>query len=155
MELNTGLNKNQREKVSKVLNKLLANEFVLYTKTRNYHWNVVGPNFTTLHKFFEENYQTIEGFIDDSAERVRMLGQTPLGSMKEFLETTTLKENTKQLKSQDMIKDLLNDHETIIRELREGIEEAENNSDSSNADFMTGVMEEHEKIAWMLRSMLE
>ena len=84
-----------------------------------------------------------------------MLGQTPLGSMKEFLETTTLKENTKQLKSQDMIKDLLNDHETIIRELREGIEEAENNSDSSNADFMTGVMEEHEKIAWMLRSMLE
>ena len=148
-QLNIGLSDKQRNGVVDILNAALADEFVLYAKTRNYHWNVTGPQFNDLHKFFEAQYQEIEGFIDATAERGRSLGGTALGSMQGFLKHTRLKENTgAPPAAMDMIADLLGDHEAIIRQLREDITKAgDKHGDEGTADFLTNNMEAHEKMA--------
>ena len=155
-QLNIGLNDKQRTGVVDILNAALANEFVLYTKTRNYHWNVTGPQFNDLHKFFDAQYVEIEGFIDDTAERARSLGGIAVGSMQGFLKYTTLKEHTgTPPAAMEMVVDLLGDHETIIRQLRKDIATvSEKHGDEGTADFLTGTMEAHEKMAWMLRAFL-
>ena len=155
-QVNIGLNDKQRNGVVDILNAALANEFVLYAKTRNYHWNVMGPQFNDLHKFFEAQYEEIEGFIDDTAERARALGGTALGSMQGFLKHTRLKESTgTPPAAMDMVADLLGDHEAIIRQLREDIATVTDKyGDDGTADFLTGTMEDHEKMAWMLRAFL-
>ena len=141
--------------VAALLNNLVADEFVLYTKTRNAHWNIVGPGFMELHKFFQSQYEQLDEIIDGVAERVRSLGHFALGSLKDFTALTRLNEKKYDISNQnEMIKDLLADHETIIRILRKDIVACAENKDLGTSDFVCGLMEQHEKMAWMLRSYL-
>jgi starvation-inducible DNA-binding protein len=157
MSPNIGLLEEQREGVVVILNTLLADEYLLYTKTRNYHWNVVGPQFNDLHKFFEAQYNELNEIVDDVAERGRVLGGHALGTMTEFLKYTRLEEQTGYYPdARDMIADLLADHEALICHLRVDLETcAERYHDAGTNDFLTGLMEQHEKMAWMLRAFLE
>lgn len=148
------INKSDQEKVCVKLNELLANEFVLYTKLRNFHWNVVGPHFQEYHKFFEETYNEVEENIDDTAERVRTLNQRPLSSMKEFLEHTTLEENLKEnMSAHDMLKELIQDYEHLILNFNEKISFMQEVGDVGTEDFLTGMLQEYEKKLWMIKSM--
>ena len=115
---NIGLSDSQREGAANILNGILADEYVLYTKTRNFHWNVTGPEFDDLHKFFEGQYEQIDEIIDEVAERVRALGKIPIATLGEFLKATRLKESTKTLTAVQMVEKLLEDHDTVIRQLR-------------------------------------
>jgi starvation-inducible DNA-binding protein len=157
MSPNIGLLEEQREGVVAILSTLLADEYLLYTKTRNYHWNVVGPQFNDLHKFFEAQYNELNEIVDDVAERGRVLGGHALGTMTEFLKYTRLEEQAGYYPdARDMIADLLADHEALIRYLRGDLETcAERYHDAGTNDFLTGLMEQHEKMAWMLRAFLE
>ena len=139
-----------------LLNTLLADEYLLYTKTRNAHWNIQGPNFIELHKFFESQYDALDIIIDDVAERVRALGHFALGSLKDFTAITRLSEHNHDFSDQKhIIQTLLEDHESLIRSLRNEIAvTGDEHKDLGTADFMTGLMEQHEKMAWMLRSHL-
>lgn len=151
-----GLNDEQRAGVAGILKGLLADEYVLYTKTRKYHWNVEGPHFHDLHKFFESQYEEIDETIDEVAERVRALGVYATGSLVEFLNDASLKEDhSGQISAIQMIENLLSDHEAVIRSLRVDLEKVKDEfGDAGNQDFLTGLLESHEKMAWMLRSML-
>ncbi|HYS16660.1 MAG TPA: DNA starvation/stationary phase protection protein [Candidatus Binatia bacterium] len=157
MNSNLGIDDKDRAGVVKILNALLADEYVLYTKTRNYHWNVVGPQFNDLHKFFAEQYEAIDDFVDDVAERARTLGGHSVATLSEFVEAARLKEHPGQYPSaEDMLENLLADHEAIVRQLRADADAAATNyHDMGTNDFLTGLMEEHEKMAWMLRAFQE
>ncbi len=157
MRINIGLNDKQRGGAITVLNTLLADEFVLYTKTRRFHWNVTGPNFSELHRFFEEQYQLLDEIVDEVAERVRMLDGMAAGSLEEYLKLTHLPEDAnKKMDVKGMIGALLNDHESIAQHLRQDLNAVEEKSgDVGTADFMTDLMQRHEKMAWMLRSFLK
>jgi starvation-inducible DNA-binding protein len=157
MALNIGLKDAQRKGVIGLLKPLLADEYVLYTKTRNYHWNVTGPHFHDLHKFFESQYDALDGKIDDIAEFIRSLGEKSPGSLAEFLSAARLKEaGAKALTATQMVEDLLANHESIIRQLRQDVDAAGDQFHSADvADFLTGLLEEHEKMAWMLRAVLD
>ena len=152
--MNIGIAERNREAVVEILNRLLSDEYVLYTKTRNYHWNVKGPEFSELHKFFESQYEELDEIVDETAERARALGGDSLGTLEEFLARTRLKESPGDYPdAKKMIADLLSDHETIIRELREDLQASiDTYQDMGTSDFLTGLMERHEKMAWMLRS---
>ncbi len=155
MKANIGISEKNLLETAKVLNTLLADEFVLYAKTRNYHWNVTGPSFSELHKFFEGQYEQLGEIMDSVAERVRMLGHFSLGSLRAFLKATRLTEGQDETNAQKMIQNLLDDHEAIIRAVRKDIDiVTDKYKDSGSADFLTGIMEDHEKMAWMLRSYL-
>ena len=156
MAMNIGLSQQQRQAVVDILSRLLADEYLLYTKTRNYHWNVVGPQFNDLHKFFETQYEAIDEVIDDVAERARTLGGHAVGTLTEFKQLGRLKEQPgRRPAARQMLQDLLADHETVIRTLRKDLETADKHEDAATSDFLTGLMERHEKMAWMLRSFLE
>ncbi|MFI5362283.1 MAG: Dps family protein [Elusimicrobiota bacterium] len=155
MNATIGLKESARAKVLAVLDPVLADEYALYTKTRNFHWNVVGPNFHDMHKFFEAQYEILDGHVDAVAERSRALGGRALGSLKEFLGAARLKESLgRTMKASVMLAELLRDHEELIRTLRADVDETTRLGDAGTADFLTGLMEEHEKMAWMLRSHL-
>ena len=151
-----GLKDAARTAVVDILNTTLSDEVMLYVKTRNYHWNVVGSDFGELHKFFEGQYEQIEDFMDDTAERARALGGHALGTLAEFLKKARLKETPGRYpKAQGMITDLLADHESLIQSMRKDLQTCQDkHGDAGTADFLTGLMEQHEKIAWMLRSYL-
>ena len=155
MDLNIGLSEKQRKAVVKILNVLLADEHVLYIKTHNYHWNVTGPHFHDLHKFFEAQYEELGDIIDDVAERARELGGPAEATLSEFLKATRLKETPGQYpNAKVMIKNLLVDHEKLISQLRQDLETVQNkHHDAGTCDFLTGIMEKHEKMAWMLRAL--
>jgi starvation-inducible DNA-binding protein len=158
MVVNIGLSDNNRRAVVEILQPHLADLHVLYVKTRNYHWNVVGSRFQPLHEVFEEQYDTLEETIDAVAERIRALGEKAPGSMTEFLAMARLKEEPAgNFPTADaMLQNLLADHEAIIRQLREDIRTTdEKYGDTGTADFLTGLIEGHEKTAWMLRAFLE
>ncbi|WKN31237.1 DNA starvation/stationary phase protection protein [Porifericola rhodea] len=152
-----GLSENKRAESAEILNLLLADASVLYTKTRNFHWNVTGPLFYSLHNLLEEQYQELATSTDEIAERVRQLGFNAVGSMQEFLNITRLEEAKKDgLSDKDMVKALVKDHEEVVRTMRKDIEKLEDElGDVGNADFVTGLMQAHEKMAWMLRSLLQ
>jgi starvation-inducible DNA-binding protein len=156
MQAQIGIKPKDAAEVALSLNKLLADENVLYIKTRNAHWNVEGPDFHTKHKFFEEQYGQLEGIIDDVAERIRSLGHYAEATMQGFLKLTHLTEQTREKNdSHGFIKELLEDHESIIIHLRERINlYADKWHDQGSSDFITGLMETHEKMAWMLRAHL-
>lgn len=155
MKPNLGLASKARETVLAVLGRLLADEHVLYVKTRNFHWNVTGLDFGSLHALFEKQYDELAETIDEVAERIRALGGVAPGSMKEFLKLTRLDEQPGDtLAAEKMIAALLSDHETVIRSLRVDIETVGKAGDAGTNDFLTGLMEEHEKTAWMLRAHL-
>lgn len=155
-EINVGLPEEHLSAISESLNKLLADEHVLYIKTRNYHWNVIGPRFNDLHKFFEEQYTQLEPMIDEIAENVRQFGGFAAGTMGEFTRLSRLKEEPGNIPDQSgMVRNLLNDHETIIRQIRQDIDAADEKYNAPDAaDFLTSLLENHNKMAWMLRSML-
>ncbi|MCK0135510.1 DNA starvation/stationary phase protection protein [Arenibacter sp. S6351L] len=154
MKTNIGITKENREKVADVLAKLLADEFVLYTKTLGAHWNLEGHDFHTKHLFFEEHYNSIKKTIDSVAERMRKIGSYAPATLEQFLDLTHLteKSNTGN-SSQDYIKMLLGDHDAIIQFIRENISQVEEEfGDVGTADFLTGILQEHEEMAWMLRA---
>ena len=157
MKTNIGLSNRAREGVGVILERLLADEHVLYLKTRNFHWNVTGARFNDLHKFFEAQYDQLEETIDEVAERLRALGGVARGSMKEFLKLARLEEAPGALRGTDrMLTALLEDHEALIRALREDLVTADEiHGDAGTADLLTGLMAAHEKMAWMLRSFLK
>lgn len=154
---NIGIEDKNSAQVVNILTRVLADEYVLYTKTRGYHWNVVGMQFNDLHKFFEAQYTALEQIVDDVAERARTLGGHALGSLQEMLDSKTLEEDsTKGSDAQHMIRSLLSDHEDVIKKLRKDLRACdEKYNDMGTSDFLTGLMESHEKMAWMLRAHLE
>ena len=155
MKANIGISKAHLQPLATMLNTLLADEYVLYTKTRNYHWNVTASNFMELHKLFEGQYEELDTVIDDIAERSRALGHYSLGSLKQFLAVTRLTEDDKATTAKQMLQNLLNDHETIIRILRNDIQvAADKYKDVGTSDFFTGLLKQHEKTAWFIRSYL-
>ena len=157
MRTDIGISDKNREQVADILNNILADEYLLYTKTRNYHWNVTGTHFHDYHKFFEAQYEELDGIIDEVAERARSLGAQALGTLTEFTKTARLKEYPGDYpEAKKMILALLEDHEELINILREDLETcAQKYKDMGTSDFLTGLMEQHEKMAWMLRSHLE
>lgn len=156
MKTNIGITEKNRLAVATELSKILADENILYTKTRNAHWNVEGADFFDKHKLFEMQYGQLEKFIDDVAERIRTIGHYAPATLSSFLKLTQLTEvNREKNDSLGFIKELLEDHEVIITKLRENINRfAEEYHDIGSSDFITGLMESHEKMAWFLRSHL-
>lgn len=156
MAINIGLSDKSRKGVVAILTTLLADEYILYTKTRNYHWNVTGPTFHDLHEFFEAQYDEVDGFIDDIAERIRSLGHPSPGTLAEFVKSTRLVEAPGVVAEADaMLADLHADHESLVRWLRADLSTCQDKfGDAGTSDFLTGIMERHEKMAWMLRSSL-
>lgn len=152
-----GVKDDARKKLVETLNMRLCDEYVLYTKTRKYHWNVVGPRFSQLHEFFEEQYEIIDEMIDEVAERARQLGGKSLGTLDEFVRHSSLNEEPGQNPDpQTMISNLLKDHEAIIKTLRKNADEAEEQyDDMATNDFFLEAVQKHEKMAWMLRAHLE
>jgi len=157
MNPNIGITDSNRQSVANELTKILADEYVLYTKTRNAHWNLEGIDFYNKHKFFESQFEQLDGFIDSVAERIRSLGHYAPATLKSFLSLTHLSEETRaENNSKGFITELLGDHESIIFHLRENISRFTNDySDLGTSDFVTGLMEDHEKMAWFLRSHLK
>jgi starvation-inducible DNA-binding protein len=157
MDPKIGLSDEVRDRVIGILNRTLADEHALYVKTRNYHWNVTGPQFHSLHEMFEEFYQKLAPLADDVAERARMMGGRAIGTMAELSQQTRLSEQPGEApEARRMVENLLADHEQIIRDLRQDIDVcADELHDQGTADFLTGLMEEHEKMAWMHRAFLE
>src|SRR5258708_40328154 len=157
METNIGITQKNRQAVSVALSKLLADEFVLYTKTRNAHWNVEGSDFHAMHLFFEAQYEQLDEIMDSVAERIRTIGHYAPATLKGFLKLTHLAELTERTNdSAGFIRELLEDHESIIDFIRGNINPFANDyHDLGTSDFITGLMEDHEKMAWMLRSHLK
>lgn len=155
--LNIGLTEEQRHGVNKLLNQDLADAYLLLIKTKKYHWDVVGPQFRTLHELWQEQYEQITENIDDYAERIRALGGYPLGTAESLLAHATIKEHPGDLpNANEMVARLVTDHEAVIRNLRDHIDQCSDSfHDEGTADFLTGIMEQHEDMAWMLRSFIE
>jgi starvation-inducible DNA-binding protein len=139
-----------------LLSAVLSDAMTLYVKTRKFHWNVSGESFMEIHKLFENQYKQLEVSIDEIAERINKLGGKTIGTMAEFTELARLKESPNKYPSQkEMLKELLDDHEAVIVQLRKDIDTAEEeNEDVGTADFLTGLLQEHETIAWILRRYL-
>ncbi len=156
-KLNIGLTEEQRKGVINLLNRDLADSYLLLVKTKKHHWDVVGPQFLTLHEMWGQQYETLTENIDSIAERVRALGGYPVGTMEGFLKIASLKEDAKNIPlATEMVANLVADHEQIIRNLREHIDNCSQDfHDEGTADFLTGLMEGHEEMAWMLRSFIE
>ena len=155
MKANIEISDKNLTAISGILNNLLADEYVLYTKTRNAHWNVEGANFAELHQFFEGQYKALDVIIDETAERIRMLGHYSLGSLHDFLSITRLSEkNNTSGDQKQIIKALLDDHETILRILRKEVIDFDKYKEPGTTDFLTNLLKQHEKMAWMLRAYL-
>ena len=134
------------------LAKLLADTYTLYLKTQNFHWNVTGPHFHSLHGMFEEEYTELANAVDEIAERIRALGAVAPASFVEFLKLTSIKEETGTPAAIDMVKKLLADHETIIAHLQSLMPVAQSLNDEATLDLLITRTEVHQKTAWMLRS---
>lgn len=156
-KLNIGLTEEQLQGVIELLNHDLADAYLLQIKTKKYHWDVVGPQFMSLHKMWEEQYTKLSLAIDSLAERVRALGGYPVATAKEFIEFATLQEDPGHTpNTTTMVSNLVDDHEQVIRNLRGHIDQCGDQfHDEGTADFLTGLMESHEEMAWMLRSFIE
>ena len=156
MKTEIGITEANRLAVSVELFKVLADETVLYIKTKNAHWNIEGADFYDKHKFFETQFGQLDEIIDNVAERIRSIGHFAPATLKSYLVLTHLTEQTKQTNtSQGFIKELLQDHQSIIIILREHIKSFSTDfHDFGTSDFVTGLMEKHEKMAWFLRSHL-
>ncbi len=154
MKANIGITEQHKQSVADELSKILADEYVLSAKTKNAHWNVESKDFYEKHKLFEAQYAQLDEIIDSVAERIRVLGHYAPGTLSSFLGLTRLSEmNREKNDSQGFIHELLEDHETIIMNLRENIQKfSDKFNDAGSADFITGLMENHEKMAWFLRA---
>lgn len=155
MQINTGIPEKDRQEIADGLSKLLAESYSLYLKTHNYHWNVTGPMFQTLHIMFETQYTELALAVDLIAERIRALGQYAPGGYEEFAKLSSIKDAKKGASAHEMIRDLVSSHETVIRTARSLFPAAERGVDQVTLDLLTTRMEIHEKTSWMLRSLLE
>lgn len=156
METLIGLEAASSKKIAGYLNKLLADEYVFLVKLLKYHWNITGPHFFSLHKLLDDQYKEVFKMIDEIAERTRSLGYQTLGTLTEFEKESSLKEHPGKFPAAfDMVKDLVLDHEAIIKSLRSQIPEIEELTDFGTMDFLTKLMEQHEKMAWFLRAHLQ
>lgn len=155
--LNIGLTDEQREGVIGLLNSDLANAYLLLIKTKKYHWDVVGPQFRSLHMLWEEHYEALQISIDAIAERIRALGGYPVGTAQGFIDHSTISEDEGNLTTaHQMVENLVVDHEQVIRDLRKHSKKAEEDfNDPVTQDFINGLAEQHEEMAWMLRSFIE
>ncbi len=154
MELNIGISSDDREAIASGLARLLADSYTLYMKTQNYHWNVEGPMFNTLHLMFEGHYTELATAVDEIAERIRALGVKAPGSYSEFARLASVEEAKGGESAEEMIRQLVIGQETVARTAREIFPAAEKASDEPTADLLTQRIQSHEKNAWMLRSML-
>lgn len=157
MKPNIGITPQNLKKATDILTAVLADSMILYIKTRKFHWNVSGQSFMEYHKLFESHYKKLEEAIDEIAERISKLGAPSIGTTKEFATLSQIKETPgKNPSSSDMVKELLKDHETVIKSLRDKVDECDEKlKDAGTADFLTGLMEEHETLAWTLRRYLD
>lgn len=157
MKPEIGISDKNLKSVTGLLSTILSGAMVLYVKTRKFHWNVYGDSFMEFHLLFEEQYTALEKSIDEIAERINKLGAKTIGTMAEFIEQSPLKETPgKYPTSMEMVKELLKDHETVIKALRDGAEKCdEEYKDAGTADFLIDLMKEHETMAWKLRRYLK
>ena len=155
MKIDTGIPTEQREAIAAKLSSLLADSYSLYLKTHNFHWNVTGPLFNTLHTMFEAQYTELAIAVDDIAERIRALGVKAPGSYSRFAELTSIEEGSGDETAEEMIRSLVAGQETVVRTARQAFPVAESAGDEPTADLLTQRMQIHEKNAWMLRSMVQ
>ncbi|HEY5961091.1 MAG TPA: Dps family protein [Polyangiaceae bacterium] len=155
MNIDIGIEANKRQDIANGLSRVLADSYTLYLKTHNFHWNVTGPMFQTLHLMFEVHYNELALAVDLIAERIRALGLPAPGTYKQFIALSAIKEEDGVPKAQEMIAKLVEGHEAVARTAREVFRIAETVSDQPTCDLLTQRMQVHEKTAWMLRSLLE
>ena len=153
--IDIGISEHDRKDIAKGLSHFLADSYTLYLKTHNFHWNVTGPMFNTLHLMFEGQYNELALAVDSIAERIRSLGHHAPGSYFEFAELTSIKEARDVPKAEEMIEQLVLGHEAVVRTARKVFPMTEKASDEATADLLTQRIQLHEKTAWMLRSLLE
>jgi starvation-inducible DNA-binding protein len=154
-KIDIGIDEKSREEIAKGLSTLLADTYTLYLKTHNFHWNVTGPMFRTLHLMFEEQYNELALAVDVIAERIRSLGVKAPGSYQEFSRLTTIKESIGDISAEQMIAELVQGQEAVTRTARGIFKIVDECNDEPTADLLTQRMQTHEKTAWMLRSLLE
>lgn len=155
MDIDLGLKKSARETIEKGLGDIFADTYSLYLKTQNFHWNLKGSDFYSLHILFEKQYEELADAVDEIAERIQAIGFFVDGSFTGIQERSSIKESRKPLKDKHMIKELLEGHETICRSMRPLIHEFQKLLDEASADLLIKRLGVHEKAAWMLRSHLE
>ncbi|GGY65577.1 DNA starvation/stationary phase protection protein [Cellvibrio zantedeschiae] len=155
MNINIGINEQDRQEIAQGLSRLLADTYTLYLKTHNFHWNVTGPMFQTLHLMFETQYTELALAVDLIAERIRSLGVYAPGTYKQFATLSSIEEDDGIPKAQDMIRLLVEGQEAVVRTARSLYDVVEKANDEATADLLTQRIQLHEKTAWMLRSLLE
>lgn len=155
MEINIGISEQDRSSIVDGLSAMLADTYTLYLKTHNFHWNVTGPMFQTLHVMFEEQYVELAQAVDQIAERIRALGSYAPGTYSQLARLTSIKEPDDVPSAQEMIKQLVQDQEAVVRSARSMFKAVDQANDETTADLLTQRMQVHEKTAWMLRSLLE
>jgi starvation-inducible DNA-binding protein len=154
LPVNIGLSEQHRKQLAEGLQGVLADSYTLLGKTHGFHWNVVGPQFHSLHEMFEEQYQDLQDAVDDIAERIRALGFLAPGSLSQFLKLTTIKDEHEAPKAQDMLRELVEDNETVARACRGVVRICHEADDTVTEDLMNQRLRAHEKAAWMLRASL-
>lgn len=154
-KIDVGIPQDQRKAIADGLSRLLADEYTLYLKTHNFHWNVVGPMFNTLHLMFETHYNESALAVDQVAERIRALGSPAPGTYKKYAELSSIEETEGVPEAMEMVRQLVKGHEACAKTARSVFPAAEKGSDEATADLLTQRMQAHEKTAWMLRSLLE
>ncbi|MCS6807202.1 MAG: Dps family protein [Bacteroidota bacterium] len=155
MDINIGIPNDQRKRIADGLSRLLADTYSLFLKTHNFHWNVTGPLFNTLHTMFETQYTELFAAVDEIAERIRALGEFAPGSFASFASLSSITDAKGIPSATDMIRTLVQDNETVVRTAREVLPIAEEANDGPSVDLLNERMQIHEKTAWMLRSMLD
>ena len=155
MQIDIGISEDNRQQIAEGLSRLLADSYTLYLKTHNFHWNVTGPMFSTLHTLFEQHYTELATAVDEIAERIRALGVAAPGSYKQFSELSSIEEETGVPGAEEMIRQLVQGQEAVVKTARSIFPVVDSANDEPSADLLTQRMQIHEKNAWMLRSLLE
>lgn len=155
LDVNIGLSESVRKDIADHLSHLLADSYTLYVKSHNFHWNVTGPHFQELHQLFETHYKDLGDAVDQIAERIRALGFFAPGSCAQFTALSSLQEETRVPSWENMVEQLLEGHETVVRTCREALTVSQDAGDESTSNLIGDRMRVHEKTAWMLRSLLE
>jgi len=155
LDIDIGIIADDRRQIAAGLSRLLADTYTLYLKTHNFHWNVTGPQFTSLHALFETHYNELAIAVDDIAERIRALGEPAPGSYAQYGKLTEIDEETSVPTASEMVRQLARDHERVAKTARSIFPAADSGNDEVTADLLTQRMQVHEKTSWMLRSQLE
>jgi starvation-inducible DNA-binding protein len=155
VKIDIGIPETNRKIIAEGLSRLLADSYTLYLKTHNYHWNVTGPMFRTLHTMFEGQYAELATAVDEIAERIRALGEKAPGSYREFSSLTSVQEESGRPSAREMIQKLMESHESVAKTARSIFLAAQDGKDEATAHLLTSRLQLHEKSAWMLRSLLE